>query len=48
MLFISEILNYFFILPTSHFDHMLQGQFLQYRAKIFLKDTLGLCGVAAV
>ena len=33
MLFISEILNYFFILPTSHFHHMLQGQFVQYRAK---------------
>ena len=39
MLFISEILTYFFILPTSHFDHMLQGQFLQYRANIFLKDN---------
>ena len=31
-LFISEILNYFFILPTSHFNHLLQGQFVQYRA----------------
>ena len=35
-LFISEILTYFFILPTSNFNHLLQGQFVQYRAKRFL------------
>ena len=48
MLFSLEILNYFFILPTSYFHHMLQGQFVQYRANIFQEDTLGFCDVDAV
>ena len=48
MLFSLEIVNYFFILPTSYFHHMLQDQFVQYRANIFQEDTLGFCGVDAV